>query len=134
MNNAVFELMTEDVRKHGDIQLAKTARRKNYLVSQPNNHTTNFFTENLLAIEMKKTETLMNKPVYLGLSILELSKILMYEFWYDYLEPIYHEKAKLCYMYTDSSIVCIKRSKDDIYEDIAENVEARFDTSNYAIR
>ena len=63
-------------------------------MSEPNYHTTKFFTENLLAIEMKKTEILMNKPVYLGLSILELSKILMYEFWYDYVKSKYCEKTK----------------------------------------
>ena len=58
-------------------------------MSEPNYHTTKSFTENLLTIEIKKAETLMNKPVYLGLSILELSKILMYEFWYDYVKPKY---------------------------------------------
>ena len=68
----------------------------------------------------------MNKPVHLGLSILELSKILMYEFWYDYVKPKYGEKAKLCYMDTNSFIVYIKT--DDIYKDIAEDVETRFDT------
>ena len=73
----------------------------------------------------------MNKPVYLGLLILELSKILMYEFWYDYVKPKYGEKAKLCYMDTDSFIVYIKT--DDIYKDIAEDVETRFDTSNYEL-
>ena len=70
----------ENVRKHGDIKLVTTERRRSYLVSEPNYHTTKFFTEHLLAIEMKKTEILMNKPDYLGLSILDLSKILMYEF------------------------------------------------------
>ena len=80
----------------------------------------------MLAIEMKKTEILMNKPVYLGLSILALSKILMYEFWYDYVKLKYGEKAKLCYMDTDSFIVYIKT--DDIYKGIAEDVETRFDT------
>ena len=79
MNNAVFGKTMENVRKHRDIKLVTTERRRNYLVSEPNYHTTKFFTENLLAIEMKKTEILMNKPVYLGLSILELSEILMYE-------------------------------------------------------
>ena len=73
----------------------------------------------------------MNKPVYLGLSILELSKILMYEFWYDYVKPKYGEKVKLCYMDTDSFIVYIKT--DDIYKDIAEDVETRFDTSTYEL-
>ena len=65
----------------------------------------------------KKTEILMNKPVHLGLSILELSKILMHEFWYDYVKPKYGEKAKLCYMDTDSFIVYIKT--DDTYKDVA---------------
>ena len=61
-------------------------------------------------MEMKKTQVLMNKPVYLGLSILELSKILIYEFWYDYVKPKYGEKAKLSYMDTDSFIVYIKNT------------------------
>ena len=131
MNNAVFGKTMENVRKHRDIKLVTTERRRNYLVSEPNYHTTKFFTENLLAIEMKKTEILMNKPVYLGLSILELSKILMYEFWYDYVKPKYGEKVKLCYMDTDSFIVYIKT--DDTYKDIAEDIETRFDTSNYEL-
>ena len=73
----------------------------------------------------------MNKLVYLGLSILDLNKTVMYEFWYDYIKPKYGEKAKLCYMDTDSFIVHVKT--DDIYKNIAENVETRFDTSNYEI-
>ena len=72
----------------------------------------------------------MNKPVHLGLSILELSKILMYEFWYNYVKPKYGEKGKLCYMDTDTFIVYIKT--DYIYKDIAD-VETRFDTSNYEL-
>ena len=98
--NAVFGKSMENVRKHGDIKFVTTERRRNYFVSEPNYHTTKFFTENLLAIEMNITEILMNKPVYLGLSILELSKILMYEFWYDYIKLKYGGKAKLCYMDT----------------------------------
>ena len=73
----------------------------------------------------------MNKPVYLRLSILELSKIVMYRFWYDYVKPKYDEKAKLCYMDTDRFIVYVKT--DDIYKDIAEDVETRFGTSNYEL-
>ena len=74
-----------------DIKLVKTERRRNYLVSVPNYHTKNFFTENVSAIEMKKNQIFINKPVYLGLLILDLSKIAMYEFWYDYLKPKYAE-------------------------------------------
>ena len=91
MNNAVFRKTMENVRKHRDIKLVTIERRRNYLVLEPNYYTTRFFTENLLATEMKKTEILMNKPVYLGLSILELSKILMYDFWYVYIKPKYGE-------------------------------------------
>ena len=84
-----------------------TERRRNLLVSEPNFHNTKLFTEKILAIEMKNTEILMNKPVYLGLLILELSKILTCDFWYNYVKPKYGEKAKLCYMDTD-----IKTIKD----------------------
>ena len=92
VNNAVFGKTIENVRKHRDIKIVTTEIRRNYLISEPNYHTSNFFIENLLAIEMKKTEIIMNRPVYIGTSILELSKILMYEFWYDYVKPKYDEK------------------------------------------
>ena len=108
MNNELFEKTMENVREHRHIKLVTTERRRNYLVSEPNYHTTKFFTESLLAIEMRKTQILMNKPVYLGLSILDLSKTVMYEFWYDYVKPKYGENAKLCYMDTDSFIVHVK--------------------------
>ena len=84
MNYAIFAKTMENVRKHKNIKLVTTERRRNYLVSEPNYYTTKFFTEYLLAIEMKKTQIIMNKPVYLGLSMLELRKILIYAFWFDY--------------------------------------------------
>ena len=113
MYNAVFGKTVENLKKHRDIKLVTIESRRNYLVSELNYHT-KFFTENLLATEMKKTQITMN----LGLSILDLS---MYEFWYDYVKPKYGEKEKLCYMNTDSSVVHVK--KEDIYKDIAEDVE-----------
>ena len=73
----------------------------------------------------------MIKPVYLGLLTLELSKIVMHEFWYDYIKPKYKEKSKICYMDTDSFTVYIKT--DDIYKDLAEDIETRFDASNYEL-
>ena len=73
MNNAAFGKTTESVRKYRDIKLVTTERR-NYLRSEPNYYITRFFKENLLTKEMKKTPIYMNKSVYLGLSILELSK------------------------------------------------------------
>ena len=121
MNNAVFGKTMENVRKHRDIKLVTTDKRRNQLASEPNYHTTKYFSENLMAIEMKKTKVKMNKPIYLGMSILDISKTLMYEFWYDYIKPKYQDKAKLCYMDTDSFAIHIKT--EDIYEDIANDVE-----------
>ena len=80
---------------------------------------------------MKKTQVIMNKLVYLGLSILDISKAEMCEFWYDYLKPKYNDKAKMCYIDTDSFIVHIKT--EDIYKDILEDIETRFDTSNHNV-
>ena len=126
MNNSVFGKTMENARKHRDIKLVATKKRRNYLVSKPNYHTTKFFTENLLAIEMRKTQILMNKPVYLYSAILDLNKTVMYEFWSDYVKPKYGEKAKLCYMDAGSFIVYLKT--DGIYKNIAKDVETRFDT------
>ena len=83
MNNSVFGKTMENVRNHKDIKIVTTNRQRNKLVSEPNYHTTKHISENLLIIEMKKTEVKMNKPIYLGLSILDISKTRMYEFWYD---------------------------------------------------
>ena len=129
MNNSVFGKTMENVRKHRDIKLVTTDEKRNKLVSEPNYHTTKQFSENLLAIEMKKTKVKMNKPVYLGMSILDISKTLMYEFWYDYIKLKYREKAKLCCMDTDSFAIHI--FTEDFFEDIANDVERWFNTSNY---
>ena len=131
MNNTLFGKTAENVRKHRDIELVTTDKRRNQLVSEPNYHTIKWFSENLLAIEMKKTKVKMNKPIYLGLSILEITKILMYEFWYDYMKLKYGDNVKLCYMDTDSFIMYNKI--EDFYKDIANDVEKRFDTSNYEV-
>ena len=131
MNNIVFGKTMENVRNYRNTKLVIKERRRSYLVSQPNYHTIKFFTENFLAIEMRKTQMLINKPVYLCLSILDLSKTNMYKFWHDYEKPKYGKNAKLFRMDTDSFIVRVKA--DNIYKDIAEDVEARFDTSNFEI-
>ena len=80
---------------------------------------------------MKKTKVKMNKPVYLGLSILEISKTLMYEFWYDYVKPKYGDNVKLYFMDTDSFIMHVKT--EDFYKNVSDDVEKRFDTSNYEV-
>ena len=98
------------------------------LASMPNYYTTKQFSENFLAMEMKKTKIKISVPIYIGFTILEVSKTVMWEFFYDYLKP---NKVKLCYTDTDSFILHIKTK--DFYEDINNNVEEWFDTSNYKI-
>ena len=129
MNNAVFGKTMENVRKHRDIKLVKTDHRRNKLVLEPNYHTMKLIDDNLAIIEMRKVKVKMNKPIYLGLSILEISKITMYEFWYDYVKSKYGSRASLCYMDTDSFVINIKTK--DFYKDTAENGKERFDTSSY---
>ena len=122
INNAVFGKTMENVTKHRDIKLVTTDKRKNQLASESNSHTTKYFLENLMAIRKKKTKVKMNNLIYLDMSMLDISKTLMYEYWHDYIKPKYQrtcrqEKAKLCYMDTDSFIINIKTG--DFYEDIA---------------
>ena len=91
----------------------------------------NYISEDLSIIEMKRMKVKMNKPIYLGLSILDISKILIYEFWYDYMKQKYNDNVKLCYMDTDSFVMNIKTK--DFYKDIVNDVEDRSDTSNYEV-
>ena len=129
MNNSVFGKTMENVRKHRGFRLVTTEKRRVKLVSEPNYHTAKQFSENLLAIEMKKTKVKLNKPLYLGMSILDISKTLMYEFWYDYLKPKYNGKAKLCY--TDTGSFVLNIFAEDVFEAINNDVERWFDTSDY---
>ena len=129
INNSVFGKTMENVRKHRDIKLVITEEKRNKLVSEPNYHTTKHFSDNLLAIEMKKSKVKMNKSVYLGISILAISKTLTYESWYGYLKPKYKDNAKLCYMDTDSFVINILT--EEFFEDISNDVERWFDTFDY---
>ena len=119
------------MRKPRNVKLATAERRQIYLVSEPNDRTINFSTKKLLAIEMRKTQILINKSLDLRLSILDLSKAAMYELWSDYVKPKYGENTKLCYMGTDRFVLHVKR--DDSYKNIVEDVETRFDTSNFEL-
>ena len=130
MNNSVFGKTMENVRNHRDIKLVTSDKRRKRLVSEPNYHSHKKFSDHLMAIEMKKTRVKMTKPLYLGMSILDISKTLMYEFWYDYIKPKYQDRAKLCYMDTDSFVIYIKT--EDFYKDIADDVKKWFGTSNYS--
>ena len=121
-----FEKTMINVRKHRNMKPVTTKRRRNCLVSEPNYDTTKSFAKNLLAIKMRKAQILMSKPVYSGLSILDLDKTVTYEFQYDYVKPKYGEIPKRCYVDTDSFIIYVKTV--DIYKYIAEDVETRSDT------
>ena len=123
MNNDFFGKAMENVRKHKDIKLVTTDKRRNQLPSEPNSHTPKHFSENLSATEMKKAKVKMHKPIYLGMSILDIN-----EFWQDYTKPEYRNKAKLFYMDTDSFVIHIKTK--DFFEDVANDVEEWFGTSN----
>ena len=129
IKNAVFGKRMENVRNHRDIKPVTTDQKRNQLVSEPNYQTTKHFSENLLAIEMEKTRVKTNKPVYLDMSILYISKTLMYKFCYDHIKPNYGDRAKLCYMNTDSFIIHV--ITEDFFKDIANDIEGRFGTSNY---
>ena len=129
MNNSVFGKTIENVRNHRDIKLVASEKRRKRLVSEPNYYSHKNFSDNLMAIEMKKTKVKMTKPLYLGMSILDISKILMYEFWYNYIIPKYGDRAKLCYTDTDSFIIYIKT--EDFFEDISNDIEKCLDISNY---
>ena len=129
MNNSVFGKTMENITKHKDIKLITNA--KDYLknVMKPNFKPGMPFGENLMSCEMGKVKVVMNKPVYLGQAILDLSKIIMYKFHYDYMLLKYGNNLKLCYMDNESIVYHIKT--EDFYEDITGDVKEKFDTSGY---
>ena len=130
MNNSVFGKIMENIIKHRNIKLVTTEEKYLRTVMKPNFKSGVLFGENLMGCEMGKIKVVMNKPVYLSQAILDLSKIVMYEFHYNYMVPKYGlENLKPCYMDTDSLVYDIKT--EDFYEDIADDVPARFDTSGY---
>ena len=129
MNNSVFGKAMENVRNHRDIKGVTSDKRRSILASEPNYHSSKHISKDLMIMEMKLVEVKMNKPVYLGQTILDISRTLMHEFWYDYIKPKDGDKARLCYMYTNSFVMHIEA--EDFYKDIASDVERWFDTSNY---
>ena len=128
--NSIYGKTIQNDRKHRDIRLVTIEAKRNKFASEPNYHSTKCISKILLVMETKKTEVKMNKPIYLGQAILDLSKTLMYEFSYDYLKPMYGDKIRLCY--TDTDICFIMHIKtDDFYKDISADVDRWFDTSNF---
>ena len=116
-------------RKHRDIKLVTTEAKRNKLASEPNYHSTKCISKHLLVMEMKKTEVKINKPIHLGQAVLDLSKTIIFKFWYDDLKPMYGDKIRLCYSDTDSFIMHIKT--DDFYKDINNDVDKWFAASNF---
>ena len=108
MNKSVFGKTIENVRNHRDIEIVTTDKRRSIFASEPNYHSSKYISKDFLIMEMKKAEVKMNKPIYLGQAILDIRETLMYEFWYDYIKPKYGDKARLCYMDTDSFVIYIE--------------------------
>ena len=131
MNNAIFGKMMENIRKYRNI-IKLVTNRKTYLktVMKPNFKSGILFGENLMGCEMGRIKVVMNKPVYLGQAILDLSKTVMYEFHHHHMVPKYGENLTLCYTDTDSLIYQIKT--EDFYADIVDDVPTRFNTSGYS--
>ena len=130
MNNSVFGKTMENIRNHKDMKLVTSDKKYLKYVMKPNFKDGHPFSKHLFAVEMGKREITMNKPVYLGQAILDLSKTLMHEFHCDYMRPRYGSKVKLCYMDTDSFAYEIET--EDFYRDFANDVKKRFDTSGYS--
>ena len=131
MNNSVFGKTMGNIRRHRNNKLVTSEEKYLHTAMCSDFKSGVLFGENLMGCEMGKIKVVMNKPVYLGQAILDLSKIIMYEFHYDYMVPKYGlDKLKLCYMDTDSLVYNIKT--EDFYADIADDVETRFDTIGYS--
>ena len=127
--NSIYGKTVQNDRKHRDIKLVTAEYKRNKLASEPNYHSTKCISKRLLVMEMKNTEVKINKSIYLGQAVLDLSKTLTFEFWYDYSKPMYGDKIRLCYTDTKSFIMHIKA--DDFYKDISADVDKWFDTSNF---
>ena len=129
MNNSVFGKTMENIRNRLDIKLVNNKKQAEKLSAKPNFNHCNIFSEDLVVIHMKKTKLVFNKPVYLGMCILDLSKTLMYDFHYNYIKRKYGDKAKL--LFTDTDSLMYEIQTEDFYKDISADVKYRFDTSDY---
>ena len=129
MNNSVFGKTMENIRNRVNVKLVNTEERLKKLSAKPNYKSCKIFNENLISVHMKKTSLTMNKPVYLGMCILDLSKTIMYDFHYQYIKPKYGAKAKL--LFTDTDSLMYEIETEDFYKDISKDVKDRFDTSDY---
>src|SRR5699024_7576412 len=127
-NNSVFGKTMENVRNRCDVKLVNNEKKLKKLTSRPTFKNEKKINPYLSAIEMNKTNVILNKPIYVGAAILDLSKTLMYEFHYDVSKVKYGDKAKLCYQYTDGLIYEVET--EDLYEDF-KDMQDLLDTSDY---
>ena len=131
MNNAVFGKTIENLRKRQSVKIVDNRKDALKEIKKPNFERAVIFGRRLVALHMGKTEIYFNKPVYVGQAILDLSKILMFDFHYNYIKPKYGNKAELLFTDTDSLMYEIRTK--DFYKDIAPDIEAKFDTSDYPV-
>ena len=130
MNNSVFGKTMENIRNRVDVKLVNTKEKLRKLVAKPNlKGPPKIFSEDFVTVQMKRTSLKMDKPVYLGMCILDLSKTIMYEFHYKYIKPKYGDKAKL--LFTDTDSLMYEIETEDFYKDISGDVKDRFDMSDY---
>ena len=129
MNNSVFGKTMENIRNRVVVKLVNTQEKFRKLIAKPNFRSRKIFSENLISVHMKNTSLTMNKPVYLGMCILDLSKTIMFDFHYNYIKPKYGDKAKL--LFTDTDSLMYEIQTEDFYKDISGDVKDRFDTSDY---
>ncbi len=129
MNNSVFGKTMENVRNRVNVKLVIDEGSLNKLVKKPNFEKVTEFDENLVAVHMKKTVVKLSKPIYLGMSILDLSKTLMYKFHYNHIKPKWGNDVEL--LFTDTDSLCYEIQTDDVYKDISKDADEWYDTSNY---
>jgi len=129
MNNSVFGKKIKNIKNRVDVRLVTNERDAIKLASKPNYDSRTIFDENLIAMHMKRTKLVYNKPIYLGMCIFDLSKTLMYDFHYNYIKHKYGDRAKL--LFTDTDSLCYEIKTEDFYKDIADDIESRYDTSDY---
>ena len=129
MNNSVFGKTMENIRKRVDVRLVNNQYKAKKFISKPNIKRWTAFDENLIAVHLKKTKLVFDKPIYCGMAILDISKTLIYDFHYAYILPKYEGKQKL--LFTDTDSLCYEIETEDFYADISGDIEGSFDTSNF---
>jgi translation initiation factor IF-1 len=128
MNNSVFGKTMENMRKRVNVELVHTKKRLHKVCAKPNFQSFKIFNEDLVAVNLRKSSIVLNRPIYAGFCILDLAKLLMFEFHYDFVKSTYGEKASL--LFTDTDSLCYEIQTGDFYQDMLTH-KTLFDTSNF---